>query len=150
MAAPTFSWNAITSAQTDAESPIDTTLMEGVRQNLVHLKEWLGESFTPAVDHDHDGINSKSVVLADSVVSIAKLKLARGSFAASTGGNFYIPVARYSHLPSLSKNGTNFFVQLLLQTRQYLSIAGEVWEVTVQSQAENTEYFCVYWDYHTN
>jgi hypothetical protein len=150
MAAPTFSWNAITSAQTDAESPIDTTLMEGLRQNLVHLKEWLGENFTPAVDHDHDGINSKSVVLADSVVSIAKLKLARGSFGASTGGSFFIPVARYSHLPSLNKAGSNFYVQLLLQTRQYLSTTGEAWEVTVQSQAENTEYFCVYWDYHTN
>lgn len=150
MAAPTFSWNAITSAQTDAESPIDTTLMEGVRQNLVHLKEWLGDSFTPAVDHDHDGINSKSVVLADSVVSIAKLKVARGSFGASTGGNYYVPVARYSHLPSLNKTGSVYAVQLLLQTRQLLSTTGEAWEVSVQAQLDNSEYFCVYWDYHTN
>ncbi len=150
MAAPTFSWNAITSAQTDAESPIDTTLMEGLRQNLVHLKEWLGESFTPAVDHDHDGLNSKSVVLADSVVSIAKLRLARGSFAASTGGSFYVPVSRYSHLPSLNKAGSLFSVQLLLATRAFLATAGEAWEITVQAQIENNEYFCVYWDYHTN
>lgn len=150
MAAPTFSWNAITSAQTDAESPIDTTLMEGLRQNLVHLKEWLGESFTPAVDHDHDGLNSKSVVLADSVVSVAKLRLARGSFAASTGGSFYVPIARYSHLPSINKTGSIYSVQLLLNTRAFLSTSGEAWEVAVQAQAENTEYFCVYWDYHTN
>lgn len=150
MAAPTFSWNAISSAQTDADSPIDTTLMEGIRQNLVHLKEWMGESFTPAVDHDHDGINSKSVVLADSVVSIAKLRLARGSFGASTGGNFYIPVERYSHLPSLNKTGSAYTAQLVLQTRQHLLTGGEVWEITVQSHPDNNEYFCVYWDYHTN
>jgi hypothetical protein len=150
MAAPTFSWNAITSAQTDAESPIDTTLMEGVRQNLVHLKEWLGDSFTPAVDHDHDGINSESVLLADGVVTVAKLNVARGSFGASTGGSFYIPVARYSHLSSLNKTGSVYGVQLLLQTQQQLSTSGEAWEVSVLAQTDNNEYFCVYWDYHTN
>lgn len=150
MAAPTFSWNEITSAQTDAESPIDTTLMEGVRRNLVHLREWLGGGFTPAVDHDHDGVNSKSVVLADSVVTVAKLNFARGSFGASTGGTFYVPVARYSHLPSVNKTGSTYSVQLILQTRQFLSTNGEAWEVSVQAQLDNTEYFCVYWDYHTN
>lgn len=150
MAAPTFSWNEITSAATDAESPIDTTLMEGLRRNLVHLNEWLGSGFTPAIDHDHDGLNSKSVVLADSVVTVAKLKCARGSFGASTGGTFYIPVVRYSHLPSISKTGSAYSVQLILQTRAYLSTQAEVWEVSVQAQVDNTEYFSVYWDYHTN
>ena len=150
MAAPTFSWNEILPAQTDAESPIDTTLMEGVRRNLVHLKEWVGGGFTAAVDHDHDGMNSKSVVLADSVVTVAKLKLARGSFGASTGGTFYVPVARYSHLPSVSKTGSTYAVQLILQTRQFMSTSGEVWEVSVQAHVDNTEYFSVYWDYHTN
>lgn len=150
MAAPTYSWNAISPAQTDADSPIDTTLMEGMRQNLVHLKEWIGAGFTPATDHDHDGINSKSVVLANSVVTVAKLRWARGSFASSAGGAFYIPVARYSHLPSMSKTGSAYSVQLQLQTRPFLSTAGEVWEVCVQTQTENTESFSVYWDYHTN
>ena len=150
MAAPTFSWNEILPAQTDAESPIDTTLMEGVRQNLIHLKEWVGGSFTPAADHDHDGINSKSVVLADSVVTVAKLKCARGSCGASAGGTFYVPVARYSHLPSVNKTGSICSVQLVCQTRQFLSTSGEAWEVSVQAQLDNNEYFCVYWDYHTN
>lgn len=150
MAAPTYSWNEISSSQTDADSPINTSLMEGIRQNLVHLKEWMGTSFTPAVDHDHDGINSKSVVLADSVVSIAKLKLARASFGASTGGSFFVPVTRYSHQPSLSKSGSSYTVQLILQTRQFLTTSGEVWEINVQAHADNNEYFCVYWDYHTN
>lgn len=63
MAAPTYSWNSITAGQTDADSPLDTTLMEGIRQNLIHLEEWLGDGFTAAVDHDHDGVNSKTVVL---------------------------------------------------------------------------------------
>lgn len=150
MAAPTYSWNAISAAQTDADSPIDTTLMEGIRQNLFHLKEWMGQGFTPAVDHDHDGINSKSVVLADSVVSIAKLKCARGSFGASTGGTFYIPVGRYSHVPSLTKSGSTYSVQLMLQTSQHTTTNGEIWEVCVQTQVENSDYFCVYWDYHIN
>src|SRR3990172_236194 len=105
MADPTYQWNGITASQTDADSPIDTALMEGIRQNLVHLKEWLGESFTPAKDHDHDGINSKSVLLADSVVTVAKLKFTRGSFSASVGGDFYIALSRYSHMPALYKQG---------------------------------------------
>lgn len=150
MAAPTYSWNAISSSQTDADSPINTTLMEGIRQNLVHLQEWMGISFTPAVDHDHDGINSKSVVLADSVVSIAKLRLASASFGASTGGSYFVPVARYSHLPSLNKSGSSYTVQLILQTRQFFSTSGEAWEINVQAHPDNNEYFSVCWDYHTN
>ncbi|OGP93967.1 MAG: hypothetical protein A2V53_01735 [Deltaproteobacteria bacterium RBG_19FT_COMBO_56_10] len=83
-------------------------------------------------------------------MSVAKLRVARGSFGASTGGTFYIPAARYSHLPSLNKTGSIYAVQLLLQTRQHLSSGGEVWEVSVQAQTDNSEYFCVYWDYHTS
>jgi hypothetical protein len=48
MAEPTYSWNNIAATQTDPDSPIDTALMEGIRQNLVHLKEWLGNGFTAA------------------------------------------------------------------------------------------------------
>lgn len=150
MAAPTYDWNGITSAQTDADSPIDTTLMEGIRQNLVHLKEWLGESFTAAKDHDHDGINSKSVLLADSVVTIAKLKLARGSFTCSTGGNYYILLNRYSHMPGLLKTGSAYSAQVFFQTQLYYSTPGEVWEVYIQVPINSNELYNVYWDYHTN
>ena len=73
MAAPTYGWNTVNTTQTDADSPLDTTLMEAIRQNLVHLEEWLGDGYTAAKDHDHDGVNSKTAVLADDSVSAAKL-----------------------------------------------------------------------------
>ena len=58
MAAPTYTWTAIASTQTDADSPLDTTLMDAIRKNFVHLEEWLGDSYTAAKNHDHDGVNS--------------------------------------------------------------------------------------------
>ena len=161
MPAPTYSWNNIAATQTDAESPLDTTLMEGIRQNLAHLKEWLGGGFTPAADHDHDGMNSKSVALADGVVLTAKLadagvtavklKMARGSYAASSGGTHYIAISRYSHIPSAYKAGGTYNMQLALQSR-----SDSVWATTEKSEitaildASNTETFYVYWDYHVN
>ncbi|MFQ5465530.1 MAG: hypothetical protein ACE5EI_06345, partial [Thermodesulfobacteriota bacterium] len=62
MANPSKSWTDIMDSQVDAESPLDTTLMTEIRDNLVHIREWLGLTYTPAQDHDHDGVNSKSVV----------------------------------------------------------------------------------------
>ncbi|MBW7957841.1 MAG: hypothetical protein H3C68_08125 [Deltaproteobacteria bacterium] len=149
MADPTYNWNEITEAQTDADSPIDTALMEGIRRNLVHLKEWLGESFTPARDHDHDGINSKSVLLADSVVTVAKLNLMRGSFSAASGGDFYVTISRYSHVPSLTKLGSVYNVQLFLQTDIHSTVS-DINEVLVRAPYGNGETFFVFWDYHAS
>lgn len=151
MADPTYGWNDIAASQTDADSPIDTALMEGIRQNLVHLKEWLGFSFTSARDHDHDGINSKSVLLADSVVTIAKLKCARGSFSAYIGGDFYVAMSRYSHMPGIFKQGGAYWIQLFLETRQHLNTSeAEVYEALVRVQSGCNELYYVYWDYHVN
>ncbi|MFQ5736744.1 MAG: hypothetical protein ACE5GY_07760 [Thermodesulfobacteriota bacterium] len=61
MAAPSKSYTGITDSQVDADSPLDTTLMTALRDNIVHVREWLGGSYTAAVDHDHDGVNSKPV-----------------------------------------------------------------------------------------
>lgn len=58
MAAPTYTWAAIADTQTDTASPLDTTLMDAIRKNFVHLEEWLGDSYTAAKNHDHDGVNS--------------------------------------------------------------------------------------------
>lgn len=62
-------WNGRTASQTDADSPLDTTLMDGLRKDLDHLRQVLYGStdpsfHTPAWGHDHDGTNSKLVVLA--------------------------------------------------------------------------------------
>lgn len=58
MAAPSKSYTSIVDSQVDADSPLDTTLMTSLRDNIVHLREWLGGSYTAEVDHDHDGVNS--------------------------------------------------------------------------------------------
>lgn len=59
MPAPTKSWTAIPDSDIDPESPLTTGLMTAIRDNAAHLEEWLGGSYTAAVDHDHDGLNSK-------------------------------------------------------------------------------------------
>ena len=68
MAAPTYTWTTQTTGQTDADSPLDTTLIEGFRKNLIILEEWLGDGFTQTKDHDHDGVNSKYTTPSINVV----------------------------------------------------------------------------------
>jgi len=62
-------WNGRTASQTDADSPLDTTLMDGLRKDFDHLKQVLYGStdpnfHTPIWGHNHDGTNSKLVMLA--------------------------------------------------------------------------------------
>ena len=61
MAAPSKTFTVIADSDTDAESPIDTDLVTSLRDNDIHLEEWLGKNFIAAVDHDHDGVNSAFV-----------------------------------------------------------------------------------------
>ena len=62
MPPPSRSFTVITNGQVDADSPINDVLMSALQGNLIHLEEWLGDGYTAAVDHDHDGANSKTVV----------------------------------------------------------------------------------------
>lgn len=73
MAAPSKNFTNITDAQIDADSPIDTTLLTSVRDSLVNVKEWLGNSYTAAVDHGHNGIDSKRINDADIIKTNAVL-----------------------------------------------------------------------------
>src|SRR3990167_1146951 len=62
-------WNGRTASQTDADSPLDTTLMDGLRKDIDHIRQAIYGStdpsfHTPVWGHDHDGTNSKLVVLA--------------------------------------------------------------------------------------
>src|SRR4030067_1923715 len=61
MAAPSKSYTNIVDSQVDADSPLDTILMTSLRDNIVHLKEWVGGSYAAEVHHDHDGVNSKPI-----------------------------------------------------------------------------------------
>lgn len=58
MAAPSKPFTAITDAQVDVDSPLTETLMTAIRDRAQHNYEWIGGSYTPAVDHNHDGVNS--------------------------------------------------------------------------------------------
>lgn len=59
MPSPSKNFTTIPDSDIDPESPITTGLMTAYRDNDIHLEEWLGGSYTAAVDHDHDGVNSK-------------------------------------------------------------------------------------------
>jgi hypothetical protein len=67
------SWTAIADGQVDADSPLNQILMQAIKNNLYHLELWLGKNYTAANDHDHDNVNSKSVVLGTGVVTEPKL-----------------------------------------------------------------------------
>lgn len=117
----TSSWSTISSAQTDADSPLDVVLMEGMRQNELHLYEWLGQGYTPSTAHNHNGVNSANVILginavnssaivANSVTStklgstsveLSHLKFTQGSWSSgsaySTSDIVTVAIERYSH-----------------------------------------------------
>lgn len=42
----------------DVDSPLDEPLMTALRSRDEHLAQWLGQDFTPAPNHNHDGVNS--------------------------------------------------------------------------------------------
>ena len=54
-----MAFTAIPNSDIDPESPLTTGLMTNYRDNDDTLKAWIGGSFTPNTDHDHDGVNSK-------------------------------------------------------------------------------------------
>lgn len=92
MATISKAWVTLTDAATDADSPVDQALVQGIRDDLVHLREWLGASYTAGAvqDHNHDGQNS-------ALVEIGPNAIRNGSFesdgdgwniAAYTGGSF--------------------------------------------------------------
>lgn len=70
MTAISKAWVTIGDAAVDPDSPLDATLMTGIRDDLVHLREWLGASFFAGAiqDHDHDGLNSKLVLIGPNYV----------------------------------------------------------------------------------
>lgn len=58
----TSTFSTISAAQTDANSVLDTILMDAIRQDIDVLYEWMGgPTYTPSTSHDHNGINSKSL-----------------------------------------------------------------------------------------
>lgn len=81
MAAISKAWVTLTDAATDADSPVDQALVQGIRDDLVHLREWLGASYTAGAvqDHNHDGQNS-------ALVEIGPNAIRNGSFESDGAG----------------------------------------------------------------
>lgn len=74
MTAPSKDYTDIADTQVDADSPLDTVLITSIRDNLVHLKEVLYDTHTPAKAHTHDGTNSALITsVADGAITPAKL-----------------------------------------------------------------------------
>jgi hypothetical protein len=78
-----YTFSDITSGQTDADSIINQQLMDAIRQDLYHLKEFCygtTSPYTPIAKHDHDGANSAPVAsVAAGAISTSELKTATGS-----------------------------------------------------------------------
>lgn len=74
MTAITKAWVTIADGACDPDSPIDAALMTGYRDIGIHLREWIGASYYAGAvqNHNHDGLNSANVVLADLSVATAK------------------------------------------------------------------------------
>ena len=111
MTAPTKSFTTFADSAVDPDSPLDTALMTGLRDNDIHLEEWLGMDYAAAQNHDHDGANSKAVVgvadgtitqpkIAGGAVGQAQLKTttASGSLNLNNGvsGNYTLTGGAYS------------------------------------------------------
>lgn len=149
MTAPSKNWSNISDSQIDADSPIDATLMAQIRDNLVNLKEWLGNSYAPAQNHDHDGINSANVLLADASVGYGKLKVAQGSFYTTVSVDVYVLTGQwYVHLPRITLAGaqSSAIVTAELTGAGTISVHSS-FKVNFTSPAGTCQ---VLWDYHYN
>ena len=171
----TSSWSTISSAQTDADSPLDVVLMEGMRQNELHLYEWLGQGYTPSTAHNHNGVNSANVILGiDAVNSSAivanavtstkigttavetnHLKLGSGSqsWAGTTSIDEYIAVNRYAHSFRLRTDNTSTMLCEfgMVNTSASDSSAKDGVHITGNHSAPTGGMaFYVYWDYHSS
>lgn len=63
MTAISKAWVNVADSQVDPDSPLDSPLLTALRDDLIHLREWLGYTYeTGAIqDHNHDGANSALV-----------------------------------------------------------------------------------------
>ncbi|MDF3822821.1 hypothetical protein P3G55_23185 [Leptospira sp. 96542] len=81
MTAISKAWVTIADGAVDPDSPVDTALMTALRDNQIHLREWLGSNYTAGAvqDHNHDGQNS-------ALVEIGPNSIRNGSFESGLTG----------------------------------------------------------------
>lgn len=83
----TSTFSTIAATQTAADKPLDTTLVDAMRQDIDVLYEWMGgPTYTPSTSHTHNGVNSASISLGSSSITepmIASLAVTEAKLAAS-------------------------------------------------------------------
>ena len=70
MTAISKAWVTIADGAVDADSPLDQALLTGLRDDLIHLREWLGASYTAGAvqNHSHDGFDSALIDVGPSYI----------------------------------------------------------------------------------
>lgn len=58
MTAPSKNFTVVADSDIDAGSPWSQDRATEFRDNDIHNYDWIGGSYTPALDHNHDGVNS--------------------------------------------------------------------------------------------
>lgn len=83
MPAPSKAWVVIADTAVDPDSPLDTALITGLRDNQINLDERLGGANYPAgrslQDHTHDGVDSAAIDVGPNAIR-------NGSFESDTAG----------------------------------------------------------------
>lgn len=97
MPAISKNWVAIADTAVDPDSPLDAALMTGIRDDLVHLREWLGAGYVAGAvqDHNHDGVNSAAIEIGPNWLRNGSFEndLAGWTATTYTGGTIAINTA---------------------------------------------------------
>jgi len=114
----TSTYTSISAGQTDANSPMDTILMDALRQNQDVLYEWIGgPTYTPSTSHDHNGTNSKQI---DITASLEDFRLR--DVTNQTVSNTTVETEIFSDTIPANKLGTTKGFRLTLLGQIYISI----------------------------
>lgn len=101
MTAISKSFVTIADGAVDPASPLDTVLMTGLRDNAIHLREWLGASFYAGAvqDHNHDGVNSAGIKIGPNLIRNGSFEdgTQGWTFTDFTGGSHSISTATRHH-----------------------------------------------------
>lgn len=119
MPAITKSWVNILDGAVDPDSPLTTALMTALRDNAIHVREWLGASYTAGAvqDHNHDGSNS-------ALVEVGPNLMRNGSFEQTTTGWSFTDYSGGSH--AVSTTGAIHGINNLALTSTVIANGGSV------------------------
>lgn len=101
----------IADAAVDPDSPLDTTLLTGLRDDVVHLREWLGASFYAGAvqNHSHDGVDSFLIRIGPNFVRNGSFEDGSGGWTITTytgGSQLISQVTRHHGQQSISFTST--------------------------------------------